>query len=61
MQFSLLEGELQTALEHFAETVQSDVIALTTHTRGYWEKWMASSLAKDLAEEVEIPLLVFRE
>ncbi len=61
MQFSVLEGELQTALEHFVETVQSDVIALTTHTRGYWEKWMASSLAKDLAEEVEIPLLVFRE
>ena len=61
MFFSVLEGALQDALETYIETVHSDMIALTTHTRGYWEKWMASSLAKDLAEEVEIPLLVFRE
>lgn len=61
MQFSILSGELQEALENFIEAARSDMIALTTHTRGYWEKWMASSLAKDLAEEVEIPLLVFKE
>jgi|GEM_PF-1600679 len=61
MQFSILSGELQEALENFVEMARSDMIALTTHTRGYWEKWMASSLAKDLAEEVEIPLLVFKE
>ena len=61
MHFTVLEGEVQEGIENFIETAQSDVIALTTHTRGYWEKMMASSLAKDLAEEVEIPLLVFRE
>lgn len=61
MLFNILKGELQESLEHFIETGQSDMIALTTHTRGYWEKWMTSSLAKDLAEKVEIPLLVFRE
>ncbi len=61
MLFNILKGELQESLEHFIESGQSDMIALTTQTRGYWEKWMTSSLAKDLAEKVEIPLLVFRE
>lgn len=61
MQFIVQEGDVQEGIEHFIENAQVDLIALTRHSRGFWEKLMVSSLAKDLAQTVEIPLLVFRE
>lgn len=61
MQFAVLTGEVQETLETYIEKTKADIIALTTHPRSIWDQWMATSLAKNLAEAVAIPLLVFKE
>lgn len=59
--FSVQEGEVIAGIERFISREPVDMIAMTRHSRGLWEKWTEASLAKHLAETVHIPVLIFKE
>ena len=59
--FSVQEGGVIEGIERFIAANPVDIIAMTRHSRGLWEKWTETSLAKNLAESVPIPVLIFKE
>jgi len=59
--FSVQEGGVIEGIERFIAGNPVDIVAMTRHSKGLWEKWTETSLAKNLAESVPVPVLIFKE
>lgn len=59
--FSILEGDdIMDHLESYMQEVKADLIALTAHRKGFWDRIFRSGLAHEIIEEVNIPVLIFK-
>jgi len=58
--FSVQEGEVVEGIQRFIANTPVDIIAMTRHPRGLWARWTTSSLAKQLAETADAPVLIFK-
>jgi nucleotide-binding universal stress UspA family protein len=58
--FVIQEGEVAAGIKRFTTDTPVDIIAMTRHSRGMWARWTSSSLAKQLAETANIPVLIFK-
>lgn len=60
IRYTLLEGDnVADALQNFAIQEKVDLLALTTHERGSWERLFNPSLTKKLVLHASTPLLIF--
>jgi nucleotide-binding universal stress UspA family protein len=61
LSFSILEGEdILDKLEGYIQEVKADLIALTAHRKGFWDRLLRSGLALEIIQEVTIPVLIFK-
>lgn len=58
--FSIQEGKVAEGIKRFTTNTPVDIIAMTRHSRGFWTSWTTSSLAKQLAETADVPVLIFK-
>lgn len=59
--FTILEGEdIMDNLEQYMQEVKADLIALTAHRKGFWDRIFRSGLAHEIIQEVNIPVLIFK-
>lgn len=59
--FSILEAEdIMDRLEQYMQEVKADLIALTAHRKGFWDRIFRSGLAHEIIKEVHIPVLIFK-
>lgn len=54
---TLLDGEVERALERHARDVEADVVVLTTHARDGLDKWLNGSFAESLIRQSHLPVL----
>lgn len=54
---TLIDGEVERALERHARTVGADFVVLTTHARDGLDKWLHGSFAESLIRQSHLPVL----
>lgn len=59
--FHTLHGELMQSIEDFVTGNDSDILAMTYHHRGFFNKLVGRNLTSGIANELPVPLLVFNE
>ena len=57
----LVEGSIAKSIEEYLVSTRSDMIALTTHKRGYFAQLFDSSVSNQIATEALVPVLVFKQ
>ena len=61
LHFELVEGEVASQLDAYGDRLGADLVATTSQKRGFWENLLGRSTTRDIASEVEIPILIFKE
>lgn len=59
--FQFIEGNIAKGIENYLETTNSDMIALTTHKRGFFAQLFDSSVTNQIATEALVPILIFKQ
>lgn len=54
---TLLDGDVETALQRHARDVEADFVVLTTHARDGLDKWLHGSVAEKLIRQSRLPVL----
>lgn len=60
LSFQLLEGEnIEDALEEYIDNDSTNILVMSTHQRGFFDKLFGNSLTKHMAYHSSIPLMAF--
>ncbi len=59
--YQLLEGNITKSIEEYLKITGSDMIALTTHKRGFFAQLFDSSVTNQIALESMVPVLIYKQ
>lgn len=57
----LVDNNINSAIDHYAEVSRADVLAMFTHELTFFEKAFDRSMTRNMAFQSKIPLLAFRQ
>lgn len=62
MDYQVIDGEdVAEQLEKHIQATPVDVLAMTAYKKGFWERLLKGSIAQEIMQEVNLPLLLFPE
>ena len=56
-----LEGRIAQSIQQYLQKIGGDMIALTTHNRGFFAQLFDPSITNQIASEAMVPILIFKE
>lgn len=59
--YKVIEGQAAQKIEEYAATVGADLLVISTHVKGYWERLLEHSMTREVARTINIPVLVLKE
>ncbi len=60
LSFQLLEGEnIEEALEEYIDNDSTNILVMSTHHRGFFDKLFGNSITKHMAYHTSVPLMAF--
>ena len=57
----IMEGNIAKSIQNYLSQTQADMIALTTHNRGFFDRLFDPSVTNQIAAEAVVPVLIFKE
>ena len=57
----IMEGNIAQSIQNYLGQTQADMIALTTHNRGFFARLFDPSVTNQIAAEALVPVLIFKE
>jgi nucleotide-binding universal stress UspA family protein len=61
LSYQLLEGNITKSIEEYLKMTGSDMIALTTHKRGFFAQLFDISVTNQIATESMVPVLIYKQ
>ena len=61
MTTQVMEGNVAKSIANYLEQSEADMIALTTHNRGFFARLFDPSITNQIAAEALVPVLIFKE
>ncbi len=59
--FQLLEGPVVRRVDEYLEMIHGDMVAMTTHNRGFFSRIFEPSVTDQIANDSIVPILIFKE